>query len=145
MVGYGGFGGFLPSVKGKIPAKDAPPGFSDFAFSLRLPCCCQNFPERACSWGAHAPAARASPGCDSVTEGRMVFVVKRSFPKIYSLDPPRGRPFGGGGTLRPWGYGGISPHHPIPHHKIRIRLRLDISGKVRIPRLRISKKKQVMS
>ena len=32
MVGYGGFEGFLPSVTGKVPAKDASPGFSDFAF-----------------------------------------------------------------------------------------------------------------
>ena len=27
-------------------------------------------------------------------------------------DPPRGRPVGGGGTPRSWGYGGISPHLP---------------------------------
>jgi hypothetical protein len=33
------------------------------------------------------------------------------FPEIYSLDPPRGRPFGGGGTPRSWGFGGISLHH----------------------------------
>src|SRR5208337_5051652 len=35
-------------------------------------------------------------------------------------NPPRGCPVGGGGTSRPWGYGGISPHHydrPCPDEK----------------------------
>jgi hypothetical protein len=32
MVGYGGFEGFLPSVTGKVSAKDASPGFFDFVF-----------------------------------------------------------------------------------------------------------------
>jgi hypothetical protein len=34
-----------------------------------------------------------------------------TFPEMYLFDPPRWRPFGGGGTPRSWGYGGISPHH----------------------------------
>jgi hypothetical protein len=34
-------------------------------------------------------------------------------------DPPRGRPVGGG-TPRSRGYGGICPHHPDPHTKIRM-------------------------
>jgi hypothetical protein len=28
------------------------------------------------------------------------------------IDPPQGRPVGGGGSPRSWGYGGISPHLP---------------------------------
>ena len=28
----------------------------------------------------------------------------------FVIDPPRGRPFGGGGVYRMWGYGGLNPH-----------------------------------
>jgi len=29
---------------------------------------------------------------------------------FYRLDPPRGRPVGGGGVYLIWGYGGLNPH-----------------------------------
>ena len=32
---------------------------------------------------------------------------------ISFFDPPRGRPFGGGGVHHKWGYGGLNPHHGI--------------------------------
>ena len=35
------------------------------------------------------------------------------------IDPPRGRPVGGGGIPRLRGFGGISPHHQLAHPRQR--------------------------
>jgi hypothetical protein len=47
-----------------------------------------------------APRLRAPPGYGGAV---------RCFSEIKVLDPPRGRPAGGGGNYHNWGYGGLLP------------------------------------
>jgi hypothetical protein len=49
-----------------------------------------------------APRLRAPPGYGGAV---------RCFSEIKVLDPPRGRPAGGGGNYHNWGYGGLNPHY----------------------------------
>ena len=107
-------------------------------FFLRLPCCCQDFPERACSWELR-PRRTGIPGCDD-TSLRLNGICGGTILLSRNLFTRRGRvPSGAAEFLAHGGMGASAPIF-LSHRKIRmIRPRPDISGKVRVMSQRFRK------
>jgi hypothetical protein len=79
------------------------------------------FFEQSVLSGAHATAARASPGCNDASIRLNVICGGAVFTgNLFTRSAAGAFPLGQRHSSLVGVYGGISPHHPTSHHKIRM-------------------------